>query len=76
MLTPTFHFKILEDFIDVFNSVSNVMVKKLEKEIGKKSVDIYPYVTLCTLDIICGKQQISIYVDYNCIFQKRLWEYR
>nr|QZM07478.1 cytochrome P450 monooxygenase CYP4SS3 [Lasioderma serricorne] len=53
MLTPTFHFKILEDFIDVFNSVGNVMVKKLEKEVGKQLVNIYPYVTLCTLDIIC-----------------------
>nr|QZM07457.1 cytochrome P450 monooxygenase CYP4SS2 [Lasioderma serricorne] len=53
ILTPTFHFKILEEFIDVFNSVGEIFIKKLEKEVGKDLTDIYPYVTLCTLDIIC-----------------------
>nr|XP_015835227.1 PREDICTED: uncharacterized protein LOC660088 [Tribolium castaneum] len=53
ILTPAFHFKILEQFIDVFESAGNKLVKKLEKVVGKDSVDIYPFVTLCTLDIIC-----------------------
>ncbi|KAJ3655745.1 hypothetical protein Zmor_014860 [Zophobas morio] len=53
ILTPAFHFKILEQFIDVFESGSEKLVTKLEKEVGKSSVDIYPLVTLCTLDIIC-----------------------
>lgn len=55
MITPAFHFKILEQFTDVFDSASMVMVAKLRKEVGKKSIDIYPFVTLCALDIICGK---------------------
>lgn len=55
MLTPAFHFQILEQFIDVFESAGNKLVQKLEKQAGKPSVDIYPFVTLCTLDIICGK---------------------
>jgi cytochrome P450 len=54
ILTPAFHFQILEQFIDVFESGGNTLIQKLEKEVGKKSVDIYPFVTLCTLDIICG----------------------
>nr|QZM07482.1 cytochrome P450 monooxygenase CYP4SS1 [Lasioderma serricorne] len=53
IITPTFHFKILEDFIHVFNDMSDVMVKKLRNEIGNDSFDVYPYVTLCALDIIC-----------------------
>lgn len=54
MLTPTFHFKILEDFVEVFNSVSDVLIENLKKNVGEKSFDIYPYFNLCTLDIICG----------------------
>lgn len=55
ILTPAFHFKILEDFIDVFHDHSSMLVTKLSNEIGKDSFNIFPYVTLCTLDIVCGK---------------------
>ena len=56
ILTPAFHFKILEDFIDVFVDQSSILVKKLKREVGNESsFNIFPYVTLCTLDIICGK---------------------
>jgi cytochrome P450 len=56
ILTPAFHFKILEDFIDVFVDQSLILVKKLKREVGNESgFNIFPYVTLCTLDIICGK---------------------
>lgn len=54
MITPAFHFKILEQFTDVFDAATLVMVEKLKGELGKESVDIYPYATLCALDIICG----------------------
>lgn len=63
LLTPAFHFKILEQFTDVFDSQTAVMVERLSREVGKKSVDIYPYVTLCALDIICGKKLINHLVD-------------
>ncbi|XP_031624946.1 cytochrome P450 4c3, partial [Contarinia nasturtii] len=54
ILTPTFHFKILEDFIDVFQEQSAVLVTKLTREIGKEEgFNLFKYVTLCTLDIIC-----------------------
>jgi cytochrome P450 family 4 len=53
--TPAFHFQILEQFLDVFESSGNTLIKKLEKEVGKKSFDIYPFITLCTLDVICGE---------------------
>ncbi|KAK7073669.1 Cytochrome P450 4V2, partial [Halocaridina rubra] len=53
MLTPAFHFKILEDFVDIFNTQSNVMVNKLKKKANGETFDIFPYITLCALDIIC-----------------------
>ncbi|XP_042210514.1 cytochrome P450 4C1-like isoform X2 [Homarus americanus] len=51
-LTPAFHFKILEDFIDVFNSQSQKLVRKLEQKADGHPFDIYPYITHCSLDII------------------------
>uniref|UniRef100_W8BHT3 Cytochrome P450 4c3 n=1 Tax=Ceratitis capitata TaxID=7213 RepID=W8BHT3_CERCA len=53
ILTPAFHFKILDDFIDVFNEESVVLARKLEREVGAEAFNIFPYVTLCTLDIVC-----------------------
>lgn len=54
ILTPAFHFQILESFISVFNSCGNVLLNKLVKKVGQESVDIYPLVTLYALDLICG----------------------
>lgn len=53
IITPTFHFNILEQFIEVFNRQSNVMVEKLRPFLKKGNLDIYNYSTLCALDIIC-----------------------
>jgi cytochrome P450 family 4 len=53
ILTPAFHFKILDDFIDIFHEQSIILGDKLEKELGNDKFNIFPYVTLCTLDIIC-----------------------
>lgn len=55
MLTPAFHFKILEKFVGTFNDCANVLIEKLRKEVGKTSTDIYGYINLCALDSICGK---------------------
>ncbi|XP_045615139.2 cytochrome P450 4C1 isoform X1 [Procambarus clarkii] len=53
LLTPAFHFKILEDFVEVFNNQGNIMVQKLQKKSDGKPFDIFPFITLCTLDVIC-----------------------
>ncbi|KAJ8674728.1 hypothetical protein QAD02_010514 [Eretmocerus hayati] len=53
ILTPTFHFNILEDFVQVFGEQTDILVDKLRSELGKSCFNISPYVTLCTLDIIC-----------------------
>ncbi|KAI2474356.1 hypothetical protein C4B38_000430, partial [Diabrotica virgifera virgifera] len=53
ILTPAFHFSILENFVDVFETNGNVFIDLLKKEVDKPSIDITSFVSLCTLDIIC-----------------------
>lgn len=55
MLTPTFHFSILTDFLEVMNEQAEILVGKLEKKAGKGPFNCFSHITLCALDIICGK---------------------
>ena len=56
LLTPTFHFAILQNYMDTFNEQSLTLVKNMKKFADKPDpVNIYQHVTRCTLDIICGK---------------------
>ncbi len=62
MLTPTFHFKILDDFLQVFNEQSKILIEKLDAAVkdNKDGFDIYPFITRCALDIICGLLTYSL----------------
>ncbi|KAG9479846.1 hypothetical protein GDO78_011724 [Eleutherodactylus coqui] len=53
MITPTFHFAILSEFLEVMNEQSKVLVEKLNSRAGKGSFNCFMDVTLCALDIIC-----------------------
>ncbi|NXM70481.1 CP4V2 protein, partial [Serilophus lunatus] len=53
MITPTFHFAILNDFLEVMNEQGNILVEKLEKHVDKEPFDVFMDITLCALDIIC-----------------------
>jgi len=57
LLTYTFHFKILETYIPTFNKHAKLLTKKLENMVDGDSqrVSIYSHMTLCALDIVCGK---------------------
>lgn len=63
MITPTFHFAILSDFLEVMNEQGNILVKKLEKHVDKEPFDVFMDITLCALDIICGKSCSVIVVE-------------
>jgi len=57
MLTPAFHFRILDTFLEVFNEQSTILVQILEKKyIDGGTFDIFPHITKCALDVISGKQ--------------------
>ncbi len=69
MITPSFHFKILEDFLPIFNEQANIMLECLERDEWEKNgkiFNMYPYITKCTLDIICGKC-IFIFLHENAL---------
>ncbi|NWX17662.1 CP4V2 protein, partial [Aegotheles bennettii] len=53
LITPTFHFSILTDFLEVMNEQGSILLEKLEKHVDKEPFDVFLYVTLCALDIIC-----------------------
>ncbi|XP_053678282.1 cytochrome P450 4d2-like [Anopheles nili] len=54
IITPTFHFKILENFATVFNREASVLVKKLHSYANSgQEFDIYEPVSLYALDSIC-----------------------
>lgn len=55
IITPAFHFKVLEDFVDVFNSLGKVLIRNLKEQAGKESFNIAPFFSLFTLDAICGE---------------------
>ncbi|XP_030047337.1 cytochrome P450 4V2 [Microcaecilia unicolor] len=52
MLTPTFHFAILSEFLEVMNEQSSVLVAKLKQHLDKGKFNCFMDVTLCALDII------------------------
>ena len=57
MITPAFHFEVLEGFEQSMNENCKIMVSKLYEECqksgGSAEVDMFSYITLCALDIIC-----------------------
>ncbi|EDW43940.1 GM19205 [Drosophila sechellia] len=53
IITPTFHFSILEQFVEVFDRQSSILVERLRMlSHGDEVVNIYPLVGLAALDII------------------------
>ncbi|KAK7874324.1 hypothetical protein R5R35_007798 [Gryllus longicercus] len=53
MLTPAFHFKILDQFVPVFNSNGEEFIRQLRKRADGRAFDIWPLCKLLTLDVIC-----------------------
>uniref|UniRef100_A0A914Z715 Cytochrome P450 n=1 Tax=Panagrolaimus superbus TaxID=310955 RepID=A0A914Z715_9BILA len=55
LLTPTFHYDILKNFVYVFNKQADIMVQQIRKQLetSDEAIEIGNYVTLCALDIIC-----------------------
>lgn len=58
VLTPAFHFNILERFVETFDRISNNVVDKLNKFDTTDDVEFYPIALLYALDVMCGKLKI------------------
>lgn len=58
MLTPSFHFKILDDFLPIMTKQTRIFIEqidKLRRESRDGVVSIASPILLCALDTICGK---------------------
>ncbi|EDV97038.1 cytochrome P450 4d8 [Drosophila grimshawi] len=53
IITPAFHFSILDQFVEVFDQQSTICIKRLEQKAdGKTIFDVYPFICMAALDII------------------------
>ncbi|XP_050329316.1 cytochrome P450 4d1 [Bactrocera neohumeralis] len=68
-ITPAFHFKILDQFIEVFERESRTLVANLERECRLQSnsgFNLYDWINLCTLDTICETAMgVSVHAQTN-----------
>jgi cytochrome P450 len=56
IITPAFHDKeLLNNFMDIYNEQSTILIQRLDKIQREKEVNLYPYIAACALDIICGE---------------------
>lgn len=53
LLTPSFHFKILEDFFPIFNDHCSILLNIMENLANEEWIDIVPIINKCNLDINC-----------------------
>lgn len=56
IITPAFHFKILEQFVEVMEKHGEVFVEKLSECEGRE-IDVFPEISLYALDVICGSKR-------------------
>ncbi|CAG9569439.1 unnamed protein product [Danaus chrysippus] len=54
LLDPLFSARILNNFMEVFNTLSRVLIKNLEVEVGKGPFDPYVYSRRQALELICS----------------------
>ena len=52
IITPSFHFQILEKFVEIMDEQGKVLISKLEPFDGQQ-VNIFPFTNLYALDVIC-----------------------
>ncbi|CAN7937578.1 unnamed protein product, partial [Ixodes hexagonus] len=53
LLTPAFHFKLLDEFLPVMNEHSQAFVQRLDHLGDRGPVNVMPLMSACTLDVIC-----------------------
>jgi cytochrome P450 len=53
IISSTFHNNVLDQFVENFAKNSAVLVEKLGSNCIGTTFNVYPYICLCTLDVIC-----------------------
>lgn len=63
ILTPAFHFRILNDFLPIINQEATKLIMKLSEQEPNSIFDITKPIAMCTLDTICETAMGS---NMNC----------
>ncbi|XP_037041330.1 cytochrome P450 4d2-like [Bradysia coprophila] len=53
IITPAFHFKILEEFCVIFDAQSEILLNNLKKHEHGDAFDVTNYISLMALDVVC-----------------------
>jgi cytochrome P450 len=53
-ITPTFHFKSLEKYLEIMGAHGDVFVEGLRDREGQE-IEFFEILSLYTLDVICGE---------------------
>lgn len=63
IITPTFHFKILEQFVEIFDKLGNTVITNILNKYGPNDeVEFYPIMVLYALDVMCGMNRIILFL--------------
>ncbi|KAG5670297.1 hypothetical protein PVAND_000573 [Polypedilum vanderplanki] len=76
IITPAFHFKILDQFVDIMNKNGDVFVEKLKHFEGRE-INIYPLISLYALDVVCESAmgyQLNAQTDEDSEYVKAVKE--
>lgn len=55
IITPAFHFKMLEKFTETFDRISNTFIAKIQELDSNEAIELFHMVELFALDVVCGK---------------------
>lgn len=53
IITPAFHFNILEKFVEIFDRLGDTVVEKLNTVSPDETIEFYPIAVLYALDVMC-----------------------
>jgi len=70
MLTPGFHFSILKDYLTLVNEHARALTSKLLEDVcgTDQPFDIQEYLTLSTIDMICGGFVYYVLCEFRLVF--------
>lgn len=55
IITPAFHFRILEQYVEIFDRQTRQLVRQLRQACNSEPIELGHATHMCALDIICGE---------------------